>query len=498
MTKQSFDPRTPVIVGAAAVTQRVAETGGGHDALELMVQAVRDACDDAGRPDLAGDFDLVAVPRGTWSYRNAAYSVRHQLGTVGATRDYEVGLLQTGILNEVAAEIAAGDLDTAVVVGGEAKFRDLQAAKAGIEVRVTPDGDAPEPADLRTPTGIIVHPVEIEQRFIVPVQQYATIESAARFAAGHSFEAHNDLVARQAAAFAEIAASNPAAWHRDPRSADQIATPSADNKPLAFPYNKWHSTQWNVDQSAALILCSLAKAQALGLDDSGWVFPLVGADSDHAVPLMQRSSLVEAPAIGVAAAEVLAHASAGIDDVAHRELYSCFPVAVAAQARELQIDAHDATVTGGMTFAGGPFNNFVLQAMVKMVETLRESPENLGFNTAVSGMLTKGGCTLFGSSPGDQPFRHIDVTGQVAQRQPALPVTSDSDGRFRVLGYTVTYDDPDDRLKPTTVLAVGETPAGERTLRKASNDEAALFATQNELCGAESTDIGDVSSYAFP
>ena len=51
-------------------------------------------------------------------------------------------------------------------------------------------------------------------------------------------------------------------WRRPiptPRSADRwtpswIATASPDNRPLAFPYNKWHSTQWTVNQAAALVL----------------------------------------------------------------------------------------------------------------------------------------------------------------------------------------------------------------------------------------------------
>ena len=32
------------------------------------------------------------------------------------------------------------------------------------------------------------------------------------------------------------------------------------------------------------------------------------------------------------------------------------------------------TITGGMAFAGGPFNNFVLQATVAMIERLRRQP----------------------------------------------------------------------------------------------------------------------------
>ncbi len=54
------------------------------------------------------------------------------------------------------------------------------------------------------------------------------------------------------------------------------------------------------------------------------------------------------------------------------EVYSCFPSAVRVQQRALGLDpARVPTVTGGMAFAGGPFNNFVLQATVAVAERLR-------------------------------------------------------------------------------------------------------------------------------
>ena len=46
------------------------------------------------------------------------------------------------------------------------------------------------------------------------------------------------------------------------------------------------------------------------------------------------------------------------------EVYSCFPAAVRVQQRELGLDPDGTpTLTGGMAFAGGPFNHFVLQSL---------------------------------------------------------------------------------------------------------------------------------------
>ena len=42
---------------------------------------------------------------------------------------------------------------------------------------------------------------------------------------------------------------NPAAAFPRRRSATDIATPGPHNRPLAYPYNRWHSSQWTVNQA---------------------------------------------------------------------------------------------------------------------------------------------------------------------------------------------------------------------------------------------------------
>ena len=61
------------------------------------------------------------------------------------------------------------------------------------------------------------------------------------------------------------------------------------------------------------------------------------------------------------------------------------------------------TVTGGMAFAGGPFNNFVLQSMVPVVRALRAEPASLGMVTTVSGLLTKPGIGVWSGTPDGRP-----------------------------------------------------------------------------------------------
>jgi len=63
------------------------------------------------------------------------------------------------------------------------------------------------------------------------------------------------------------------------------------------------------------------------------------------------------------------------------------------------------SLAGGMAFAGGPLNHFVLQGLVKMVEPLRNDAGSLGLVRAVSGILTMQGVSLWSTQPPSDPSR---------------------------------------------------------------------------------------------
>ena len=106
---------------------------------------------------------------------------------------------------------------------------------------------------------------------------------------------------------------------------------------LAFPYGKLHCSQWNVDQAAGLVFCSLATARALGIPRERWIFPLAVADANHMVPYTERRELHRCAGFARAAERAFERAGRDLASVAHRELYSCFPSAVRVQLRELAI-----------------------------------------------------------------------------------------------------------------------------------------------------------------
>jgi len=330
------------------------------------------------------------------------------------------------------------------------------------------------------PSADILHPLELERGLPMPVRQYAVMENALRRAEGLSLDAHRRELAELWAGFSRVAAANPYAWSPEPVGADEIASPGARNRMLAFPYTKLHNSQWNVDQAAGLVLCSLEVARAAGVPEERHVYLRAVVESNHMLPLVERAHLHRAPAAAIAGRRALDLAGLALEEVRHHELYSCFPAAVRIQARELGIDLREApTVTGGMTFGGGPLNNFVLQAVARMAEVLRDDPGGHGMVTAVSGMLTKLGCSLWSTRPGPAPgFAYEDVAEQVERETPRVKVVADHEGGAVVASYTVIFGGE----APIQGVALCDLPDGRRTVATTTDPVAMRAMTTAELC----------------
>ena len=445
-----------------------------------MARALEAAAEDAGDRGLLERADAVAVPRGMWEYADPARLVAHEVGAARARSDlYEIGVLQTTLMGEAAASIAAGTADVVLLAGGEAKYREQQARRHGVELTLRPEGDT-APDRVVRPRGAILSPEEIAAELAMPVGQYAMIENALRAARGTSLTDHLREVSELWSAMSDVAAENPDAWSREAVSAERIRSLADGNRMLAFPYTRLHNSQWNVDQAAGLVLCSAGTARSLGIPRERWVLPLAVADSNHMLPLTQRAELHRAP--GFSHAGAVACEAAGCDPagLAYLELYSCFPVAVRVQLRELGITPdRPLTVTGGMAFAGGPLNNFALQALVALVKRLRADPGSVGLLTAVSGVLTKQGVSLWSTEPGPSAFRHVDVTELTAAEIRQIPVVRDAPGRGRVASYTVFYED----ARPVRAVVLCDLESGSRSLVVAADPELAAALVESEGCG---------------
>lgn len=448
-----------------------------------MARAALAAGDDAA-PSLLAEVDRVSITRGTWSYADPGRIVRDRIGAPDATTVLvDVGIPQQTVIDEVLSALLDGDIDVALVAGGEAKARDArlraqstQADAAGIANVFRGEtggaeidqGDV-EPDVHQSPVGDLVDAAELEAGLWAPVDQYALIENALAAAEGASPDELRSDIAALYERFNRVAGDNPEAAFPEPMSAADLASFGPKNRPLSFPYAKWHVTQWTVDQAAALLFCTVEAAERAGVPRDRWVFPLVGLGSSDMVPLTQRAEPHRWPAMAVlgrAAEERLAHPLAGCDLV---ELYSCFPVAVRVQQRELGLPLDGTpTVTGGMSFAGGPFNSFVFQALPTMARRLR-AEGGTGLLTSVSGLLTKPGLGVWSTTSDGRPPLIADLGHEAAAVTERRTVALAASGPATVVSSTVTHEGQE----PNEVIVIVDLDTGERAV--ARSDDAALI-----------------------
>ena len=117
---------------------------------------------------------------------------------------------------------------------------------------------------------------------------------------------------------------------------------------------------------------------ACSIPSDRWVYPYAGTDAHDTYAISERAELHRSPAIRIGGARALELAGLGIDDMDYVDLYSCFPSAVQVAAAELGLPVDDParplTVTGGLTFAGGPWNNYVTHSIATMAELLTANP----------------------------------------------------------------------------------------------------------------------------
>lgn len=475
---------TPLIAGVGFVQEKHDDPAACPEPYRLMVEAVRRAAADAGAPGLVRRLEAIAVPQGGWEYPNPGKLIRDALGCPSARSILaDLGVLQLQLLSDLCAAIAAGEQHLGVVVGGEAKYRLLRGTITGQPVVDTEQPPDTPPPDVHvTASDPWCSDLEARRGLAAPVEFFAVMETALRYRRGLDVERHRDAVAALYARFSEIAGMNPHAWRREPVAAATIRTPSPKNPMLAFPYTKLHATQWNVNSAVAILVCSAACAAELGLRRAGFVYPLAAAQAKHVVPLAQQRVLGSRPGSVLSASRALALAGVSIRDVAAAELYSCFPAAVQSWAADVGLDESVPwTVTGGMAFAGGPFNSASLEGVARMAEVLREAGavRRIGLVTNLSGIFGKQACAVFSNHPGARGYRFEDVTREAAAHDLPVPLAPHYTGPVTIAGYTVVHAGG----LPSHAVAICDTPGGARTVVRNQDGRLLEAMMREEFCG---------------
>ena len=237
---------------------------------------------------------------------------------------------------------------------------------------------------------------------------------------------------------------------------DEIRIPTNKNQRIAYPYNKLHNSSWNVNQASALILTSEEVADSLNVPKSKRVYPLVSSETNHMIGVIQRPDLTAPIGLKLAADYLLETAEKNNIYPTLYELYSCFPIAVQLFAKALNVnDGIEQTVTGGMPFAGGPLNNYMLHSTIQIVMKIREKNDEVGLVTCVSGMMTK----------------------QAAKLEMPVPMSQLTNGEATSIGCTVLYENN----VSTKAIFYAEDSQGHR-LVLTSNKEEIIQAVEGKEC----------------
>ncbi|HXQ10219.1 MAG TPA: acetyl-CoA acetyltransferase [Caulobacteraceae bacterium] len=476
------DPaRIPVIIGVGQVNDRPTDPAAGLDPLGLMQAALKEADRDAGDGWIARLDSLALVDQ--ISFRELGDLSAPLAEALGVTprlcyeTPYASGDSPIRLLNEAAQRIASGEVAVAAVVGGEALRTAAQRAAQAA------GGSASDHNIMRQ--GANRAPPSLRQRYslLVPVDVYPLYENAGRAAYGQTLAEAQAESGKIWSLFSEVAAKNPGAWIRKPVSPEEIVTPSAANRPIAFPYNKLMVANSSVNQGAGFILTSFAEALAAGVDERRLVYVGAGAAAHEPNDVLARDRYDHSPSMAVSIERALSLNGLTSADIDMVELYSCFPCVPKMARRILDWPLErPATVFGGLTFGGGPIGNYMSHAVVSMVAALRERGR-VGLLFANGGIATTNHTIALGRAPfaPETVLQPFDVQAEAdARRGPAPPLDEDYVGAGLVETYTVFYE-RDGRPRFGTI--VGRGPDGQRFLAKVpAADEAGIaFLTDGQV-----------------
>ena len=462
----AIDPRTPVLIGTGQVVQRAEGIDDARDAVALMGEAITLAARDAGLTSVPNPDAIRVVSLLSWKYGNPAQLIAEDLGL----SPRETGLSAMGgntpqtLVNAASREILSGKADLIILTGGEVTRTRARYNKAGKEPNWRTSSVAPT---LVSEDLVMNMPEERARQIVMPIQIYPLFETALRAQAGHTIDEHQVYISELWSRFSQVAAKNPFAWTQKAFTAEEIRTPSPTNRMVGFPYPKMMNSNNDVDMSAALILCSAEKATALGVPRDRWIFPQSGSDAHEHPFISNRNHFYDTPAIELAGRRVLELAGLTIDQVDIVDLYSCFPSAVQLGAKSLGLDINSQlTRTGGLPFAGGPWNNYVMHAIATVARELRDGVGTTGLVWGNGGYTTKHAFGVYATEPPAKGFTYDypqDTIDALPSRQLASP--ADAAGESTIEGYSVMHNREGniERIIATCILDDGRRAWGDST-----------------------------------
>jgi len=483
-----------VLIGYGQVNRRdeIDPEKRSIEPVDLMVAAARQAA-DARVIDAVDSIRVVNILSA--HYRDPGLLLGQRIGATDFTTLYSPvgGNVPQSLVNQACLDIQRGNAQVVLLAGAETwRTRRGLRAKGG-KLEWTVQDDSVPMAEVSGDDVPMAGDAEIRIRLDRPVFVYPLFEQALRIANGESVEHHRQRIGELWARFNAVAVDNPHAWIRKPVTAEEICEPGPQNRMISWPYTKLMNSNNMVDQGAALVLTSVEQARRLQIPADRWIYPHAGTDAHDTSAIAERDELHRSPAIRIGGGRALELAGVGIDDVDYVDLYSCFPSAVQVAAAELGLPVDDParplTVTGGLTFAGGPWSNYVMHSIATMAELLTANPGRRGLITANGGYLTKHSFGVYSTEPPAE-FRWEDVQPAV-DREPTRDGLVEWEGVGTVEAWTTPFDR--EGLPEKAFLAV-RTPDGSRTLALLADSAAAQVTVREDIGGAKVAVAADGSA----
>lgn len=453
----SSTDNTPIIVGVGQVTEQVPEdiTQASSHA-DLAGQAAKVALNDALNEGLADHIDTIACVRTfadstpTWACpfggsNNFPRSVGNRIGANPNYAVYEIvgGQSPQKLVGEFFTKLNAGDCEMVLLAGGEAMANIKVASKQKVKLNwnETVEGQV-EDRGITDGSHLITR-LEFEHKLMQPMQFYGLMESARRASKQQDQASYNREMGEVFAKLSDVAASNPYSMYCESYDAETLITPSDSNPMMVAPYTKHLVAKDGVNQAAALLLTTVGKAKELGIDPSKWVYLHGYADTKERV-MLHRDHIGHSKAMEQSLLGALQAAGKSSADIAHFDIYSCFPIVVSEACDIMGIakdDPRPLTQTGGLSFFGGPGNNYTMHGIASLVDTLRANPESYGMAYGNGGWMSKHSTGIYSTAAPAGDWQPCDSSALQARvdADPRPDIDYAPQGEAVIEAYTINY-----------------------------------------------------------
>ncbi len=467
--------RIPVIAGVGEINDRPRDVAASLEPAALMAEAARRADTDAqGLLREVDSLDVIALV--SWRYDDLPGQLSQQLGIAPRRAFYGTvgGESPVRYIHESAQRIALGTSSVALIAGAEAQYAVKHAKRAGIDLPWTPYAVS---APKMKRAAEYVHPLGHKLGVAWPISVYPFYDAATAHAWGQTPAEAQAESALLWSRYSGAAARNPYAWSKTALTPADIATVTPDNRMISWPYVKRMVANPNVNQGAAIIVTSLAKARAAGIPEDRIVFIGAGAAACEPRDWLARDAYTVSHAQDAVLEAMLAR-SERFDAL---ELYSCFPVVPKMARRKLGLGPDvEPSVTGGLSFFGGPLNVYMAHAACAMVRTLRDGGAT-GLIYGQGEFVTKHHALVLSREPqGDAVLADARAQEKADARRGPVPQTDDApDGAAAIETFTILHDNGGQPIQGVVIARLG---SGARTLARipaAHADDLALLTSQS-------------------